>query len=171
MREIKFRAFDIGTKEMIYPMKEDELNPICIQLNGMIMQLQDEDLINDTAKPARRFPILGQPILRKHKGKWSEEITTWGLVLMQYIGLKCKNGKEIYEGDIIEVTETAGMLEAELSGVKALESWVYRGVVEYDVEGADFQINPGKEDDIRGFTTDQIREVIGNIYENPELLK
>ncbi|MCY6485647.1 YopX family protein [Clostridium aestuarii] len=64
-------------------------------------------------------------------------------VIMQYIGSKDINGKEIYEGDILETGNDAG-------------------VVEYG--GGSFMYNCAK----LIITGD---EVLGNIYENPELLK
>jgi len=86
---------------------------------------------------------------------------------MQYIGLKDKNGKEIYGGDIIEcITKQHG--------------WPHRGIVEYTEPS--FRINVGKEpgvhDDEDGgpdyhtdFYNNENFEIIGNLYENPELIK
>ena len=67
--------------------------------------------------------------------------------LMQFTGLLDKNGKEIYEGDIIKGKEM---------GVC---------IVFWDKKRARFWITAGWGD-----LTDRC-EVIGNIYENPELLK
>ncbi len=71
--------------------------------------------------------------------------------IMQYTGLKDKNGEEIYEGDILE--------------------WDHRKVkdgkaVEF-IEGG-FWIHG-----INGFEmpAEHLREIIGNIHENPELIK
>lgn len=75
--------------------------------------------------------------------------------LMQYTGLNDKNGKEIYEGDIFK--------DADGSLFK----------VSYDVEELIYIVNCIGEDyswNISRFKTDEF-EVIGNIYENPELLK
>ena len=63
--------------------------------------------------------------------------------LMQYTGLKDKNNKEIYEGDIVK--------------------W-YNGIEEVFFGDGKFQAGVYLLDE-KEF------EVIGNIYENPELLK
>lgn len=84
------------------------------------------------------------------------------LPLMQFIGLKDKNGKEIYEGDILETTNYLG------------EKWVFK--VEYSEDFAGFMgfdlntrayIYHEKDTEHYDFTKSVI---VGNIYENPELI-
>ena len=73
--------------------------------------------------------------------------------LMQYTGLKDKNGVEIYEGDIVRE-----------EGINLLR-WV-----EYSPDdGAMFVLKADHYTGV-GWHGDDL-EVIGNIYENPELLE
>jgi uncharacterized phage protein (TIGR01671 family) len=65
-------------------------------------------------------------------------------IVMQFTGLKDKNGKEIYEGDIIEFKKGTEGLWAGQAGMKEVK----------------YPFLCGNSD---------LGEVIGNIYENPEL--
>jgi dUTPase len=74
------------------------------------------------------------------------------LKLMQYTGLKDKNGVEIYEGDIILDKDYSG----EFSYMKKPKAYVaeFERIIHKFFEGL----------------FDEQCEVIGNIYQNPELL-
>ena len=69
--------------------------------------------------------------------------------LMQYVGCKDKNNKEIQEGDIVKTKEHIGQI-------------IYsKGMFFIDVKG-DFYLPI--------YNVSEFMEVIGNIYENPDLL-
>jgi uncharacterized phage protein (TIGR01671 family) len=69
-------------------------------------------------------------------------------IIMQYTGLKDKNGKEIYEGDIIKFRDVKHKVI------------FHKGVFCFKVRENDYHIFNEKE-----------TEVIGNIYENNNLIK
>ena len=78
--------------------------------------------------------------------------------IMQYTGFKDKNNKEIYEGDIID------------NGNKHTPS---KGVVKFCE--ASFRVDSGEGGMFNLAMTGQMcngkMEIIGNLYENPELLE
>lgn len=79
-------------------------------------------------------------------------------ILRQYTGLKDKNGREIYEGDILDDKEDAPLY------------------IEYNEDKASFCfVDKFDPYGIEYYTTKDLHfedmKVIGNIYENPELLR
>lgn len=87
------------------------------------------------------------------------------IVLMQSTGLKDKNGKEIFEGDIVRTTRFLGRAD-EIGGFYEYEK-DYAGVVKV-LEGS-WVIDIGSVA-VRLWSEIDEPEVLGNIYENPELL-
>jgi hypothetical protein len=81
------------------------------------------------------------------------------LIIMQYIGLKDKNGKEIYEGDILN-RYGGGLLGDPLEILAT-------GEVAYNAPGFYIKTLPGEWANM--FNASEL-EIIGNIYENPDLL-
>ena len=87
-------------------------------------------------------------------------------IYMQYTGLKDKQGKEIYEGDIVNLNydpQTDDDMDEDYV-IKYLPEWGRYNLFNVN-EGSDpdvVDIEDGMEEDL---------EVIGNIYENKDLIK
>ena len=132
MREIKFRAWDKNIEAMV--------DPAFLQLdgNGLVSIFYE----NCDSK----------------ESEWSNEVQD--IELLQYTGLKDKNGEEIYEGDIL------GMLNPTAKGGCWEVIWHdfrWQLLLRNFPNISNYYVNCGEhlEDD----------EIIGNIYENPELLR
>ena len=85
--------------------------------------------------------------------QYSDYFDTEDMILMQYTGFNDRCGKEIYENDIVYVSG---------EDENAIIEWdeeTARFIIHFDGWIADFDNYYGKE-----------LEVIGNIYNNPELL-
>ena len=82
--------------------------------------------------------------------------------IMEYTGLKDKNGKDVYEGDIVRIGE---------------DHWspAFAGkakIVEYDTQRAFFEpFGDGDWSPVQDADEAYEFEVIGNMFENPDLLK
>jgi uncharacterized phage protein (TIGR01671 family) len=126
MREIKFRAWD--KKDKIMRGQDGWLD---IAVGKGFCGIQTEDNPHE--------------FVSKH---------CYDLIPMQYTGLKDKNGKEIYEGDIMTTD-----CDCEYACLG------HQAKVVYDEQHAYFSI----AGNMLGEGVEL--EVIGNIYENPELVK
>ena len=85
-------------------------------------------------------------------------------VLLQYTGLKDKNGKEIYENDIIRVNDDR---DGDRTYEVIFEKGCYWGNCIYTPRITTPQKTLLCDLD---FFVHQSQEIIGNIYENPELI-
>lgn len=137
MREIKFRAWFVGWKKA----------PGCVE------------------EPARMvYDIQNGGGLGWQDG-FVDYLDEEDYIVEQYTGLKDKNGKKIYEGDIVK------QLMYVLEGKKCITTWVVKWNNDefcyelHRVSGALYG------DSMLSTCESKDCEVIGNIHENPELLK
>ena len=130
-REIKFRAFWNGNMHRVNT----------VSMEGLTINIDMTGIEGHTA----------------HDSKWVDVLNEPKAMLMQYTGLKDKNGKEIYEGDIAKIPNEFPE-EPESSPSLILE-------VKFSQTLATFRIG-------KYFLFEYVDdcEVIGNIYENPELI-
>ncbi|MHA1280294.1 MAG: YopX family protein [Candidatus Helarchaeota archaeon] len=158
MREKKFRAWDKENKRWYKNNPKAYKEYLCISDDVMVVVEYKPNNSGGYSPCAMRQ--LNNPEVDK-------------IILMQYTGLKDKNGKEIYEGDIIESIEN-GM-------IYKIENFIpITRMCEYDCS-----IPIGKRDGkeiLRGngisesysddwMSNPKFYEIIGNIYENEELIK
>lgn len=134
MRKIKFRAWDKQKNEFYKPTHEaykGNLFELLIAFSGSLNAHTMQGLVHESGSFPERF------------------------ILMQYTGLKDKNGKEIYEGDILKTD----------SGNKQ----VIYNAPSFDLEDYDNgDYYEGQNPYCHSWNE---FEIIGNIYENPELLE
>ena len=133
MREIKFRAWDKRNQSMAKVVRIDFTH---------------------------KNPMYKYTLGFDYKGGCFETYRK-NIVVMQYTGLKDKNGVEIYEGDICRYTDIPNLWDYPLAEIK------------FNQQHAAFVV-----DFPNGGFTALIEwrngvgcEVIGNIYENPELIE
>lgn len=142
MREIKFRCWDKTARKMRQVIEIVFNAGMYYDPNDNTVKLiwvKGHDIINNK----------DMALEREHKNEY---------ILMQYVGLKDKNGKEIYEGDII----SNGCEKCIVVWAKECAGFMLKLINKQyeDKEWTNPIIDLTKND-----------EVIGNIYENPELLE
>ncbi|MGE0536672.1 MAG: YopX family protein [Pirellulales bacterium] len=148
-----FRAWDTEAKRMYRDEDEYRVNgrrsyPIRVSSRGI-----HYCTMMDRNTPESDY-IVRDEQGREGYTQWEEDKLAWqNLVLMQSTGLLDKNGKEIFEGDVIQM------------------HWSKTDIGVYPVVWRDsgFEFYPAARFHPDGDEL-EIAEVIGNIYESPELL-
>lgn len=144
-REIKFRAWDGDKKQMHLPEYSDK-ETFHVLADGTIVETREYGFERHEMTSARP--------------------DTW--TLMQYTALKDKNGKEIYEGDILRITWRTPNYGKYFQSDDMWNDNEEIVFVEWRNMGFAFIEKSGKQHSKR---KDADIEIIGNINENPELLK
>ena len=141
-REIKFRIWDVENKEML---KVQELDFEPTFYGGRIAIRPDQ---------------------------YNDYFDTEDMILMQYTGLHDKNEKEIYEGDIIEFSYDifTGNFDTKvgIGTIEFLDGAFY--IIPFEIEGKRVDDIENEEWFLLYTVNMDTLEVIGNIYDNPELL-
>lgn len=137
MREIKVRAWDTKERKYLYSEKQGFICTTHSNGLGVVIPHETDNPDVDWFDWASADLIMGR------------------YELEQSTGLKDKNGKEVYEGDVVE--GDMGVFEVKWFGLEA------RFIFSPNI---DMKWHPS-------FVWDQVgeMEVIGNIRENPELLR
>ena len=128
----KYRAWDVLAEKMI-----DEI---------LMISFVRKEIIGKFSDGSTSVPL-----------KFEDERNGEDVILMQSTGLKDKNGKEVFVGDIIKCTRGClheVYIEKEYGGtyIGGMPAVYLKGLRE-------------------GYAWTEHEEIIGNIYENPELLE
>ncbi len=133
-REVKFRVWVEKVKRM---------HPV------VVMEFIEKEGLSIVVWKIERISQQEEPF-----GFGNTSITLKDTILMRYTGLSDKNGREIYEGDVVKVKEFNDELGEVWFSPTGMWLW---GDKEKEVGEC--------------FMKNETYEVVGNIYENPGLLK
>ena len=133
--------------------------------NNCFIQYADLDEININFQKKGKIGILN---LSENFRTQMDEDDSDNFVLQQFTGLQDKNGKDIYEGDILKMAgELVGM-------VKFTQGQSPSFAGQWQVEYATWVLVKFKAQDYTNsyhLSVKEYREIIGNIFENPDLIK
>lgn len=153
-REIKFRGQRTDTKEWIFGYIAEFINYLDGDGKLGIQVIKQVPSGFDRMMPAWETELI--EVIQETIG--------------QYTGLHDKNGKEIYEGDVTRAED--GEIFTVKYGEHATSEWNDNWELGFYVEStSEEEISRAIRTDIIFWVKYRALEVIGNIYENPELLE
>ena len=147
MKDYKFRVWNIKEKRFIHS------DYFAIGLSGEIIQHQicyDENNENGY-----------------YDDSWNEELDVNNYIIQQFTGFLDKEDREIYEGDIVNYT-VCNLFCGKIT---------YRGVITWDLTDLSYKIFTYTDyknniiDKTLNISHNNIIEVVGNVYQNKELLE
>jgi len=183
-REIKFRAWHKATKTMLNKWPYEWREGIYISNGEKHLFADNTFKFSEDKKECNR--TTGKSVFISLDGFLCglipiDEETTRSINysdeydLMQFTGLLDKNGKEIYEGDILEINTKVNVSDNFFEEPCEVEQSITASIV-FNNAICGFDLSIIEPDlHLKGYSlsedlTDEY-EVIGNIYQNPELLK
>ena len=141
MRELKFRIWDRQAKAWsendcsLHCFSNWQIDPFTGQLTDFVGAIDGDRETRYNANPAPNYYFRGSEIVNEPR-----------YVLVQFTGMKDKNGVEIYEGDFIRFEKQEGVWSDQLNTITEVKYPFICGNA-------------------------YLGEVIGNVMENPELLE
>lgn len=168
MREIKFRAW-VTDKGWTTYYKGREQKGVMVYLGS-----GGDDILTFAGEGENKINIY---YTENHDG---DDFNVQKFILMQYTGFTDKNGKEIYEGDLV-VGISYGYNGKSKQHDIPIKDKIIRKVCWGDITSYQTEQGGGFTEGYEGWVIQDINyeinypinncEVIGNIWENPELLK
>lgn len=110
--------------------------------------------------------LYGGKVYLYYQGEWVEVVSK---TVAQYTGLTDKNGKKLFEGDVVKLQGGGGLF--------CFNSREYVGVIKHKNGGGtretlcQFYVQAYDDPHNEANFTPNTIEVIGNIHDNPELLE
>ncbi|WP_338217109.1 YopX family protein [Lacticaseibacillus salsurivasis] len=149
MRQIKFRAWDKQRRHMF------DVEQLAYNLRGELVSIYG----------------FGRDFSNDQEALMGEEPDLDKAVLMQFTGLHDKNGRDIYEGDLLRVE----LDDDPDSYYIAPVTWCGADYPAFDIMSKYWPKNVSYDTNVLSAIvagwSEEVMSVVGNIYENPELME